>query len=331
MAEIIAGLRADACPLWGTPASVSSDRRFNHWSVVVYSDRAGGPYVLLTHIARFLQSPSCDLSNKAKTQITTWLVDRRREGTEIPELTQDLVDRAKNGELRSLLPSQKADLLLQRLAQAIPNVGEPIDWPNFAAVDDVAASCAAESKHEVRMLLKYLRELHFTAPEGGRNLTMTAQGYQRIAELEMEGIDSNQVFVAMWFDESVNNVYDDAIKRAIEEAGHTPYRVDKPSHEDEGTYEMKVCDRIEVEIRRSRLVIADFTHGKEGARGGVYYEAGLARGLGIPVIWTCREDMLKDKLHFDTRQYPHIGWKQGDLPQFKQQLMDRIALLAKTA
>jgi len=30
-------------------------------------------------------------------------------------------------------------------------------------------------------------------------------------------------------------------------------------------------------------------------------------GLGIPVIWTCREDHKKN-LHFDTRQYNHIFW-----------------------
>ncbi len=37
-----------------------------------------------------------------------------------------------------------------------------------------------------------------------------------------------------------------------------------------------------------RFMIADFT----GHRGGVYFEAGFAHGLGIPVIWTCREDQL---------------------------------------
>ena len=327
MQGTIAGLPTDQCPLWGTPAIVDTDRRFNSLAVVVDSDRAGGRYVLLRHVAMYL--PSLDLSNKSKAQITTWLVDRRREGTEIPELTRKLVDRAWNGELRSLLPSQKAELLLRRLAQEMPNVGEPIEWPTFAASDSAAASCAAESKHEVRMLLQYLRELRYVTepPHTGslRDLMLTAQGYQRIAELEMRGVDSKQVFVAMWFHDETKDLYD-ALVGAIEEAGYTPYRVDKPSHEDESTYEMKVCDRIEVEIRRSKLVVADFTHGAEGARGGVYYEAGLARGLGIPVIWTCREDMFKDKLHFNTRQYPHIGWKQEELPQFKQQLLDRIEI-----
>ena len=52
-----------------------------------------------------------------------------------------------------------------------------------------------------------------------------------------------------------------------------------------------------------------FTHGKDGARGGVYFEAGLAYGLGLPVIYTCRKDKVF-KLHFDTRQYHHIVWEE---------------------
>ena len=331
--SFFAGLEKDKCPLWNTDAELRTDPRFHSLYVVVYSPRAGGEYVLLINTARNLQGPF-ELSQKHKAQLTTWLVDRRREGTEIPEITSELVKRARSDELRSLLPSQKADLLLRRLAQEVPSVGESIEWPEFAAEEEVAAYCAAESRHEVRMLLQYLRELCYAAQppntDSLRLLMVTAQGYQRIAELEMGGIDSNQIFVAMWFHDTINRLYDDAIKFAIEDAGYTPYRVDKPSHEDKNTYEMKVCDRIEVEIRRSRMLVADFTHDESGARGGVYYEAGLARGIGIPVIWTCREDMFKDKLHFDTRQYPHIGWKWDDLAQFKQQLMDRIEVLAKT-
>jgi len=58
----------------------------------------------------------------------------------------------------------------------------------------------------------------------------------------------------------------------------------------------KIGDEIISQIRRSKFLIADFT----GHRGGVYFEAGLAMGLGLLVFWTCRRDDL-DKLHFDIR------------------------------
>ena len=71
-------------------------------------------------------------------------------------------------------------------------------------------------------------------------------------------------------------------------AGFQPFRIDDKHHNH------KICDEIVAEIRRSRFLVADFT----GHRGGVYYEAGFAAGLGLPVIFTCRKDDLKD-LHFD--------------------------------
>ena len=75
---------------------------------------------------------------------------------------------------------------------------------------------------------------------------------------------------------------------------------------DEKQHLNKICDEAIAEIRRSRFVVADFTHGAAGARGSVYYEAGFAQALDLPVIFSCRKDQ---ELHFDTRQYPHILWE----------------------
>jgi hypothetical protein len=58
-------------------------------------------------------------------------------------------------------------------------------------------------------------------------------------------------------------------------------------------------------------------------RGGVYYEAGFAKGLGHEVIWTVREDHLDD-VHFDTRQYNFLRWQTNDLPGFAKALQNRI-------
>jgi hypothetical protein len=62
-------------------------------------------------------------------------------------------------------------------------------------------------------------------------------------------------------------------------------------------------DEIISQIRKSRFLVADFT----GHRGGVYFEARFAMGLGMPVFWTCRKDDLPH-LHFDIRQYNCIDW-----------------------
>jgi nucleoside 2-deoxyribosyltransferase len=84
-------------------------------------------------------------------------------------------------------------------------------------------------------------------------------------------------------------------------------------------------DQIVALIRDSRFVVADLTLN----RGGVYYEAGFAFGLGTPVIPTCREDHLDEantetKIHFDVRHLNVLTWNDGKLPEFRERLKTRI-------
>ena len=141
-------------------------------------------------------------------------------------------------------------------------------------------------------------------------------GWDRVDALRDRQPNSRQAFVAMWFDKSLDDVWENGLKPGIERSQYyRAVRVSAIQHND------KIDDRIVAEIRRSGLMVADFT----GQRAGVYYEAGLARGLGITVIATCREDET-GKLHFDTRQYNHIVWTSpADLAQ---QLHDRISATA---
>lgn len=145
-----------------------------------------------------------------------------------------------------------------------------------------------------------------------KKVKLTVSAWNRVAELERATEDeSNQAFVAMWFDNQVEDAYDKAISVAISKAGYKPVRIDKINHNN------KICDEIIMEIKKSKFVIADFT----GDRGGVYFEAGYAMGLGKQVIWTCREDHL-GKVHFDTRQYNHIVWQTED--DLREKLYHRI-------
>jgi hypothetical protein len=75
-----------------------------------------------------------------------------------------------------------------------------------------------------------------------------------------------------------------ALYKAIYDSGYDPRRVDQQHH-----HLNKVDDEIVAEIRRSRFLVADFTCEPGKVRGGVYFEAGFARGLNIPIIWTCRD------------------------------------------
>lgn len=143
------------------------------------------------------------------------------------------------------------------------------------------------------------------------HLTITYNGWDHLSKLSHSRATSNQAFVAMWFDDSMADAWQSGISPGITDAGFQPRRVDDELHADQ------IDHRIIRMIRESRFVVADVT----GHRPGVYYESGFAFGLGMPVIWTCRNDD-RDHIHFDTRQFNHIFW---DSPEsLREQLSNSI-------
>lgn len=144
--------------------------------------------------------------------------------------------------------------------------------------------------------------------------TITADGHIEGSQTHVSA-DYAQAFVAMWFSPEMDTAYQMGIDPAVRDCGYIPFRVDRKEHNN------KIDDEIIAAIRSSRFLIADFTSEPDKPRGGVYYEAGFAQGLGLPVIWMCRADLI-DKVHFDTRQYNHITWtNEGDL---REKLRNRI-------
>jgi nucleoside 2-deoxyribosyltransferase len=147
--------------------------------------------------------------------------------------------------------------------------------------------------------------------EGVFTVRLTLAGWDRVAELRKTGKLSSRAFVAMSFARELDPVYEVGIAPALVGAGWTPVRLDRLEHND------RIDDRIVAEIKRAGMMVADFT----GNRPGVYFEAGLAAGLGLPVIWTVRDTDL-DAVHFDTRQYNHIVWKEP--AELRSRLHDRV-------
>jgi len=143
--------------------------------------------------------------------------------------------------------------------------------------------------------------------------SLTVRFWEIVEILQQTAIDSKNVFVAMWFDDSMNDNYKDGIKKAIKDAGYEPVKIDLKE------FNEKICDEIIADIRRSKFLIADFS----GLRSGVFFEAGFAKGLGREVIFTVRkEDVEELKEHFDTRQYNHIVY---DSPEdLHKKLYNRI-------
>jgi hypothetical protein len=136
---------------------------------------------------------------------------------------------------------------------------------------------------------------------------LTPKGWIKYEEIHRRQINSRQAFIAMNFDSALLGVYEQAIKAAVEEAGFTAYRIDHDRHVD------NINNRIIAKIKESRFLIAEFTEHKHG----VYFEAGFALGLGIPVIWVCQKSHF-GKTHFDTKPFNHIIWETKE--ELKEEL-----------
>jgi hypothetical protein len=200
-----------------------------------------------------------------------------------------------------LTPLDKADKILKHIFRKTSFYGEGIDLTQQYAI------AYARNSAEFLNLINLLYEMRYISSKNSKGCFLTASGYKKIEELESRNKASKQAFVAMWFNDELKDIYDNYIYKAINEAKFKPLRIDGKEHIN------KICDEIIAEIRKSRFIVADFT----GQRGGVYYEAGFAHGLGIPVIWTCRKKDI-DELHFDIRQYNCIIWETG------QELYERL-------
>ncbi len=295
------------CPIWGTITPKFTGRGDQ---VLVDSPRTDGKYVIDEPALKKLED--CD-DDRVKARLTSWLVEQRRMGTGCPRIELKTIEDAKQS--RDLTVHERADRLLLYIERETSYFGEEVCFNRLCT--SMLAWSESVRPEEVEHLLKYLNSRKWI--EFSTSLSdciLSAEGYTKLEELKGINTESSRAFVAMWFDKSTDSAWEHGIKPGTEDAGYEPIRVDRTEHNN------KIDDQIIAEIRRSRFVVADFTQGEDGARGGVYYEAGFAHGLGIPVIFTCPEGML-EKVHFDTRQYNHIVWNTPE--ELRQSLATRIS------
>mgnify|MGYP003643029777 CR=1 FL=1 len=314
------------CPIWKTPACELqgySDRDGSGY----FSPRAGGSYFLTGTAFAMLD----DLDDQSKVRLTHEIVSNLMSGTTL-EIGSSALEQARRA--KPSLPAQRALRLLRYLAKISTHLGVKVRFPaelrlypsaihkelsvdtGFRTAELYAWSDSLKYE-ELDYLLQMLEADKLIKFEDGGSpptLIVTPLGYSRI-EVEQVNPVNEQVFVAMWFDDSMNTIFSDGFGPGIRMAGYRPIRIDHKEHLN------KIDDEIVAEIKRSRFLVADFTSAPQSPRGGVYFEAGLALGLGMDVVWCCRDDMINE-VHFDTRQFNHIVWNSPE--ELKAKLYKRI-------
>lgn len=320
-------MKYEVCPICGSPAEIKYSeplKCLNHYKCfrcnlfVFHSD--------LDYITNNLTPVHVAI-------ISGWIRDNYN-----PVFTEDVFRSLFDLSLPSFLT--KVDLVLKYLAQNFPVAGQPIDY-NFNKASEMYNSIITKTipnendKHPYQVFentakkllpifsigriidnreFNYIVENYLIEEKKylSRIPTMiTPKGWAYIETLKQRKPNSKKAFVAMWFGDEMKKTCDDFIFPAIQEAGFDPIRIDNKEHNND------INDEIIGEIRSSRFIVADFT----GNRGGVYYEAGFANGLKIPVIHMCKKEELK-KVHFDVNHRNIIDWKSGE--ELYERLLNRI-------
>jgi hypothetical protein len=201
------------------------------------------------------------------------------------------------------------------LASIVQEVGYDIQ-NKFPISDNLRMHAVSYSanEEELSVLMEILEGDGYIKAAGliPTTFCLTPAGLIQAEELSQPGTAYLQGFVAMSFDPSMNNVYTLGFDPGIRAAGYQPFRIDGKEHIN------GISDEILAEIRRSRFLVADYTL----MNNGVYFEAGVAVGLGIPLIATCRADYL-EKLHFDIKHINTLKWETPE--QLAHDLAKRIA------
>lgn len=180
-----------------------------------------------------------------------------------------------------------------------------IDIPLLYVHDDNDMQALLEMAQE----LEYIDQYH--SEQNNYVFTLKVKGWDRIIQLRKVRPESKQVFVAMSFNNKLDEIYHQGIAKAVEQCGLIPIRIDLVDFNDE------IISNVLSRINQSRFLIADYTDN----RPGVYFETGYAIGRGLPVIYCCRESD-KGYIHFDINHYKFIHWI--DVSDFKTELVKRI-------
>lgn len=97
------------------------------------------------------------------------------------------------------------------------------------------AGSFCSSKDELNTILEFLvgeGHLKYDNTLGSGKARITAKGHMACDELQLKLAATSQGFIAMWFDETMQNARKDGLEVGIRNAGYRPHRVDDQHHID---------------------------------------------------------------------------------------------------
>ncbi len=127
--------------------------------------------------------------------------------------------------------------------------------------------------------------------------TQATRAEERLRAAGYSSDSKPRIFVAMPFDENMDDVYEYGIKGAVNDTGFMCERADL------SIFHGDIMNWVKERIRTSKLVFADLT----GANPNVYLEIGYAWGAGVPTILAVQDP---EELKFDVRGQRCLTYKK---------------------
>ena len=164
---------------------------------------------------------------------------------------------------------------------------------------------------------KFLAELvsagFINRPDSKSNrYELKIEGLRYLEKIRRKRPENFDCFIAMKFgDKLLDKAYHEAMVPAIIEAGYKPVQMAYLEHNN------NIIDEMLGGIKKSSFMVADLSFQNQN----VYFEAGFAQGLGIPVIYTCH-DYHAHEIKFDTQHVNQIRW--SDIDELRVKLKNRI-------
>lgn len=243
-----------------------------------------------------------DLSPLQRAALSHSIRKRSVEGSDPLEITSEVLDSFRsNGRLPS--PAVQATNIIRFIGDKVYCSGGAVNQPPVGFHAIIGSRNHGEAIRLTEELVE--RKTLKTDSSSLTNINLSLDGWEQYEAEKRGRFAGNYGFIAMQFNKSeLESFVRDVVKPTVKEA--TGYDlVDMRDVPKAG-----IIDNImRVRIRDAKFVIADLTHGNNGA----YWEAGYAEGLGKPVIYICEKEKFesKDGTHFDTNHCTTVVWSKS--------------------
>lgn len=215
-------------------------------------------------------------------------------------------------------PAEQARNIIRLIGDAVNESGLPLDRPPghfYAAIGAPNPHFAGEVLAELhaRGLVTGILSGTNTRPLTVLQAGLSLAGWKEYEDERRGRTAGTYGFIALQFgDPILDGLVASVMKPAAADLGFDLFDM-------RDVKEAGVIDNlIRMRIRDAAFVLADLSHGNNGA----YWEAGFAEGLGKPVIYLCEKAQFDSaRTHFDTNHCTTVMWDAATPSDFQADLV----------